>query len=77
MEFFMVNCPGLGSVAVDGSYQGDNRDDMELKVFQCNRGTHDISMECQDGKLCQESSKRVQLEDTNPIMPMEITFTCC
>ncbi len=76
MEFFTVPCPGKGKVSIDGRYQGDSIEDEDLKVFQCNRGTHDISMECLVGKQCKETVQRVQVEDSDPIIPMEVEFEC-
>ncbi|MCD4678025.1 MAG: hypothetical protein K8S18_18835 [Desulfobacula sp.] len=76
MEFFKVTCPGKGKVSIDGSYQGENTDGTEQKIFQCNPGAHDISMECLEEKQCAEPVKRVQIEDTNPILPKEIYFIC-
>ncbi len=76
MEFFTVPCPGKGKVFIDGQYQGDSLEDTELKVFQCNTGTHDIAMECLVDKQCVKTSQKVQIEGTNPILPMEVPFIC-
>jgi hypothetical protein len=76
MQFFTVPCPGKGKVSVGGSYQGENMDGAGLKVFQCNKGVHDIGLECLVGKQCLNPLQRVEIKGTNPIDPMEVKFTC-
>ncbi len=76
MEFFKIICPGKGNVFIDGSFQGLSLDGSEPRVFQCNTGTHDIRMDCLDGKQCQKPVQRVRVEHTNPIQPMEVIFIC-
>lgn len=51
-------------------------DGAEPKIFQCNTGVHDIRMDCLDGKICDEPIQRIRIEHTNPILPMEVIFTC-
>ena len=76
MEFFKIICPGKGNVFIDGIFQGESMDGTDPKIFQCNTGVHDISMDCLDGKICGEPSQRIRIEHTNPIFPMEVIFTC-
>ncbi len=76
MEFFKVTCPGSANVLIDGIFQGETMDGADPRVFQCNTGMHDITLECLDGKQCLEPVKRVQIKNTNPILPMEVTFSC-
>ena len=76
MEFFKLVCPEKGNVSIDGNFQGESMDGTEPRVFQCNTGIHDIAMACLNGKQCQEPVQRLRIEHTNPILPMEVIFTC-
>ncbi len=76
MEFFKVPCPGKGNVKLDGVFQGPNFQNGELHVFQCNRGDHDIEMECLVGKKCKEALQNKIVKNTDPILPMEVPFVC-
>lgn len=78
MEFFIVPCPGIGEVSVDGSVQGENKekDSCNLIVFQCGRGLHDISITCLASRTCLDPVKRVEIKDTNPIQPMGVPCIC-
>ncbi|MBU0973056.1 MAG: hypothetical protein KKC20_20595 [Proteobacteria bacterium] len=76
MEFFKVPCPGKGNVNLDGVFQGPNFQNGALHVFQCNRGDHDIEMTCLVGKNCKESMQNKVVKDTDPILPMEVPFSC-
>lgn len=76
MEFFKVPCPDRGVVFIDGSPQGENKSDDQLNVFQCNPGTHYISLTCQVGRRCMEMQQSKEIINTNPISPMKVPFTC-
>ena len=76
MEFFKVPCPDRGEVFIDDSFLGENKNNGELNVFQCNAGNHNISMKCLVGKNCQSLVKLIDIINTNPIHPMEVRFIC-
>jgi hypothetical protein len=75
MEFFQCPCPERGNVILNGRDQGPNKDDDgNLLTKQCNRGRHYISLRCRGGKRC--PLQLVLIEDTDPILPMEVPFRC-
>lgn len=76
MEFFTVACLRRGKVSVDGRYQGENKQGETLRVFQCDPGLHDVSLECQVGQTCRELTQRVFITGTNAIVPFVIRFVC-
>lgn len=86
MQFFKVPCPGRGTVSIDGKPQGENkqagREESDtrqgdgLRIFQCGTGLHDLSMACLVGKRCRRPVQRVQIDKTDPILPMEVPFEC-
>lgn len=76
MEFFTVSCLRKGKVSIDGSYLGDNKKGDALRLFQCDAGLHDISLECQIGQKCREMTQRVMITGTNPFVPKEFRFFC-
>lgn len=77
MEFFVCRCPETGTVILDGKDQGPNRDSSgNLLTKQCNTGVHIISLQCAAGKTCAPSQAVVVIKDTDPILPMEVTFRC-
>ena len=77
MEFFRCNCPEGGDVILDGSSQGPSRDAAgNLVTKECNAGLHVISLACPGGKKCIPEQVEVEIKDTDPISPMELTFQC-
>ena len=76
MEFFIISCPGRGRVFLDKVFQGENINNETPTVFKCNRGVHEISMECLSGKTCATPAQMLTIKDTNPILPLEVKFTC-
>jgi hypothetical protein len=77
MEFFVCPCNGKGMVFIDGVSFGANKDAAgDLVPFECNTGLHLISLVCLDGKHCVEPPQKVVIQDTNPIDPQKVSFTC-
>jgi len=76
MEFFTVSCLRKGKVSIDGCYLGDNKCGQSLRVFQCDAGLHDISLECLTGRKCRVMTQRVMITGTNAIVPVKIRFLC-
>lgn len=76
MEFFTVSCLRRGIVRVDGLYQGENKTGETLRVFQCQAGLHDVSLECRLGRRCLEMTQRVMISGTNAILPVTVRFVC-
>jgi hypothetical protein len=77
MEFFRCDCPDRGDVIFDGSSQGPNRDGAgNLLTKQCNTGLHVIRLTCPADKRCVPEQVEVEIKDTDPISPMELTFQC-
>lgn len=77
MEFFRCICPERGGVILDGSNQGPNKDGAgNLLTKECNAGLHVISLTCTANKKCIPDQVEVEIEDTDPISPTELTFQC-
>jgi len=77
MEFFQCPCPKRGNVILDGNDQGPNKDDEgQLLPKKCNAGLHTIALRCSDGKQCSPQFVKVEIKDTDPISPMEVSFQC-
>lgn len=76
MEFFTVSCLRKGKVSIDGSYLGENKAGDELRVFQCEPGLHDISLECLMGRRCRIMTQRIMITGTNAILPVKVRFVC-
>jgi hypothetical protein len=75
MEFFHCPCPGSGSVILDGSDQGLNKDHAgNLLTKQCNRGLHFVALQCAEGRMC--GKRLVEIRDSDPILPLEVPFRC-
>lgn len=77
MEFFNCPCPGTGDVIIDRADNlGPNKDQAgNLLTKQCNAGLHTIGLKCHAaGKTC--LSQTVEIHDTDPILPQEVTFQC-
>jgi hypothetical protein len=75
MEFFQCPCPERGNVILNGRNQGPNKDEQgNLMTKQCNTGLQYISLRCREGKRC--PLQRVLVEDTDPILPLEVPFQC-
>jgi hypothetical protein len=75
MEFFQCPCPERGNVILNGRDQGPNKDEHgNLLTKQCNRGRQYISLRCRGGIKC--PMQLVLIEDTDPILPMEVPFQC-
>jgi hypothetical protein len=76
-EFFVCPCPGRGYVILDDNSQGSNKNDaLTLFTKQCNTGLHSVSLACQVGRVCRVVKVEIQIEDTDPIEPMEVPFEC-
>ena len=77
MEFFQCLCSVTGRVILDGIDQGPNKDsDGNLKTLQCNAGLHTISLRCPDGKKSSPPLVTIEIKDTDPIAPLEVSFKC-
>ena len=77
MEFFVCPCTETGNVILDGNDQGSNMDSSgNLLTKQCNAGLHTISLNCPSGKKCLPTQVKIEIEDTDPISPMEVPFKC-
>lgn len=77
MEFFLCHCTVTGRVILDGSDQGPNKDsDGNLLTKQCNAGLHTIALQCPDKKKCTPRQVKIEINDTDPISPVEVAFKC-
>jgi hypothetical protein len=77
MEFFVCPCPATGNIILDGNDQGINKDKFgNLLTKQCNAGLHKITLKCSNGKICLPGQVEIEIKDTDPISPMEVTFQC-
>lgn len=77
MEFFQCSCSERARVILDGRDQGFNKDDSgNLLTKQCNAGLHSITLVCLNGKKCTPELVELEIKDTDPIMPMEVSFQC-
>lgn len=77
MEFFTCLCPKRGNVIIDGVIQGFNKNQVgDLVTKQCNSGLHQIALKCLDGKECDPLEIQVEILNTDPISPMQVSFNC-
>ena len=76
MEYFTVSCMRKGRVSIDGCYLGMNKMGGGVRVFQCQAGLHDISLECTRGRRCRVMTQRVMIAGTNAILPVQVRFVC-
>ncbi|MGA3086758.1 MAG: hypothetical protein ABSE95_18560 [Thermodesulfobacteriota bacterium] len=77
MEFFQCPCPKKGRVILDGSSQGFNRDNSgNMITKKCNPGLHTIALRCTSKKKCLPEQVQIEIKDTDPISPMEVSFRC-
>jgi hypothetical protein len=64
-------------VILDGSDQGPNKDSAgNLLTKECNAGLHTIALQCPDGGKCSPSQITIEIKDTDPIAPLEVSFKC-
>ena len=77
MEFFQCPCPERGEVILDNVGQGPNKDVAgNVLPKQCNEGRHTISLKCTGSKKCSPEQVDIEITGTNPILPLEVPFTC-
>jgi hypothetical protein len=76
MEFFTVSCQRKGRVSLDGEDLGENRLGGLLRVFQCEAGLHDVTLECLKGRRCRLMTQRIMITGTNGILPLQVRFVC-
>ena len=77
MEFFRCPCPLTGNVVLDGADLGPNKDGSgKLLTKMCNAGLHTISLLCPGGKRCNPLQVTIEIQDTDPISPLEVAFQC-
>ncbi|GFO55872.1 hypothetical protein GMSM_28790 [Geomonas sp. Red276] len=76
MEYFTVSCQRKGKVILDGLDLGENRRGDTLRVFQCDPGLHDVTLECLLGGRCRVMTQRVMIAGTNAILPVQVRFVC-
>jgi hypothetical protein len=76
VEFYTVSCQREGRVFLDGCDQGDNKCGGIPRVFECEAGLHDVSLQCLIGRKCRIMTQRVIISGTNGIVPLQIRFVC-
>ena len=77
MEFSTCPSPATGTVILDGTDQGPNKDAAgNLLPKQCNTGLHTLSLRCPAGKTCSPPQVTTVIRDTDPIAPLEVAFQC-
>lgn len=77
MEFFCCPCPTKAKVILDGKGLGSNMDNAgNLLTKQCNEGLHTITLLCPAGKRCSPLQVMIEIRDTDPVSPLEVTFQC-
>jgi hypothetical protein len=43
---------------------------------KCNPGLHTIALRCTSKKKCLPEQVQIEIKDTDPISPMEVSFRC-
>jgi len=77
MEFFVCRCSETGTVIVDGTSQGPNKNSSgDLLTKQCNAGLHTITLQCMAGRSCSPPEVTTVIKNTNPISPRVVAFQC-
>ncbi len=72
-EFFECRCAEKGTVILDGTVQGPNKDaDGKMITYQCQAGFHTIMLRFADRQ--KSIPQQVEISGTKPRAPMEVEF---